>query len=940
VPEVGHGQLGLRDDLRIYDQQTDENYDALALDTLSQESSCRTDAFVEIEGRALISDTWTPLATAGFEYAWDQEFDGEKLDVASVRTLLYSSLARVETEAEVEATELTWQYDMDEGMLRVHLPSDEDPSAVSVLVTSCFNFGTGGEKSEHQVHPYPGENALVDGNFDESGLPDWNPVDTGTGFSADRFLGPLIGGGYSALLEGDGSGAGSIEISQAPTTANGKKRRLFCYYKTPTDQPSTAALYVRVGTSTQLKRNGYGTEALGDGLLLTPTRGRTRAFVFDFMNHEADVTIAFRLENSAATACSARLDRCTLRPIYGWRRFHPRVAADGIPESEQGSLDVYSGSASTGSGSVKLLNDDTAPFERMFSGAPWTCNAADIRIRYGGAFPDNGQVILWDDMLLGQSGILAGDQFLEGGDEDVNFAFEEARNILETEIPSDTYGSVWPDVEERDFSRVRARFFGPQEHIRPARVDVDGATGLGIYEVNDPTYARGLTLTGGSVTVYAYTDDDAAESNDTTKRVTLVASTDYDQDFVTGLLTILQNPGVFQITGGAGPKNEGANDRAKFILDSVTYEAELTHGLYTSRTLEVHVQNQMNAAAGGPPLGVIAVTYSNSTHTFDIAEPGATNLSLLPDADRSVFRAMGFSGGDVDYTGFLTYTSDTPVFTDPDTQSFIRLDATGYEDDAAGTYTGTGFTAIQLGPDIFRYIIEVFLGEPSRIDLNSFVAARSTCPQALGAYFGLIASISDTPAGPVTLQSAVDKLEISGASVANGLADVSQDGAGVFHWRTRNNISTTLSLFDRDYLIFRWFLNGNDPYGTVRVNYKQDPSTGIVRSVQVTNEDTVLRDRNRKPRVFDSYITDETDAEGARDALAIQARATIRHFRIRTVGKMIRSKPGDVVLLTRSRALGAGGSSSLDSDPFRVLWLRKNYLTREVEAVVQTLVTI
>ncbi len=172
MPDVGHGQLGLRDDLRIFDQGTDENYDVLPHDTLVEESSCRTDAFVEIEGGALISDTWTPLATAGFEYAWDQEFDGEKLDVASVRTLLYPSLDRVETEAEVEATELTYQYDMDEGMLRVHLPADEDPSAVSVLVTTIFNFGTGGDRREHMVQPYLGESVLVDGDFDESGLPD------------------------------------------------------------------------------------------------------------------------------------------------------------------------------------------------------------------------------------------------------------------------------------------------------------------------------------------------------------------------------------------------------------------------------------------------------------------------------------------------------------------------------------------------------------------------------------------------------------------------------------------------------------------------------------------------------------------------------------------------------------------------------------------------
>jgi hypothetical protein len=933
VPEVGHGQLGLRDDLRIYDQQTDDGAAVLAHDTLSQESSCRTDAFVEIEGRAIISDTWTPLATAGFEIAWDQEFDGEKLDVASVQTSA-ATLTRVETEAEVGATDNTWQYDMDEGMLRIHLPSDADPSGNSILATTCFNFGTGGALREHQVHPYLGESAFVDGTFSEPGIPDWNPADTGTGFSVGTPA-ALVGGGFSVNLEGDGSGTGSAQISQAPTTAIGKARRLFGYYRTPVDQPATASLYLRVGTTTQIKRNGYGTETLGDGLELTRTHGRVRAFVFDFISHEADVDVVFKLENSAATACSAQICKVSLRPIYGWRYFHPRVAADGIPESEQGSLDVYSGSASTGSGSVKLLNDSTAPFERMFSGAPWTCNAADIRIRYGGAFPDNGQTILWDDMLLGQSGIVAGDQFIHVADEAVTFSFEEARTILEAEIPSDTYGSAWPDVEERDFSRVRARFFGPQLHIRPARVDTDATTGLGIYEVNDPTYAVGDAY-DPVIQIIAYADEASAEAQDQTRSVTLDASVDWTEDPGNGTFELIRNPGPFIVTKGEGPDAEGANDTIDFVANSVTYETVLDAAVHTAATLEGTVELEMETTTAGS----LTVSYSTTTHKFTIQWNGAGNFQLLTDTGvnkhRSLLPMMGFTNT-TDYTGATSYTSTTAVFVSPDVNHFLRVDVDGgYCDDSAGTYTGTPDARIVLGPDIFRYIIEVFLKEPSRIDLPSFVAARTECPQVLGAYFGLIASVSDTPAGPVTLQSAVDKLEISGATTAEGLADVSQDGAGVFYWRTRNNVTSLLQLFDRDYLTFEGYLNGSDPYGTVRVNYKQDPSTGIVLSVQSTDDDTVLRDRNRKTRVFDSYLTVEADAEEARDALAIQARAPMRHFKIRTTGKMLRSKPGDIVLLTRARALGASGDSTLTADSFRVLWIKKNFLTREVEAVVHT----
>lgn len=585
MPVVGHGQMGLRSNMRIFDQ-------------LKNESISRGDAFVEIEGGALIADTWTPTGgAAGFEYAWDQDLDGEKLDVASVRTLDYPTLIRVETQAEVEATELTWQYDMTEGVLRVHLPDDADPTGVNVLVTTCFNFGTGGRLREHLVHPYLGTDAIVDGDFDESGLPEWNPTDTGTGFTVDRVAEPLVGGGYSALFEGDGSGSGSAILTQQPTSANAKARRLFGYYLTPADQPATAGFYVRVGTTTQMSEDGINPETLGDGLELTPTHGRTRAFCFDLISHEADAEVSFRLINSAATACSAKLDRVRMRPITGWRLFHPRVAAGGLPQSESGSIDVFPGSASTGSGSVKLMNDDKAIFERIFSGSPWSCHSRDVRIRYGGAFVDDHQEILYDDMFVGQSGIIAGDQHESVTDESATFAFEDVRNIFEALLPERTYGDFFGG-EARDVSRPRVRFFGPQTHIRPSRIDVDGTTGLPIYEGNDPDYAAGAAF-ASPPTVYVYTDEEAAEADDTAKRITLTISTDFDSDPDLGQILLLRNPGVFVISEGGGPENQAANDRIDFTVNGVTYRADLTPGLYTSRTLELHAAAQMNAAYGG-----------------------------------------------------------------------------------------------------------------------------------------------------------------------------------------------------------------------------------------------------------------------------------------------------------------------------------------------------
>lgn len=925
--DVGHGQFGLRSDLRIFDQHKDE-------------SACRSDAFIEVEGGAIVQDTWTPVAGAGFEYPWLQDFDGEVFDVATVSRRDLPTLTRVETEAELVATELTWQYDLTEGVLRVHLPGDEDPSGSLVRITSnVVNVSSGGARREHMVHPYLGTDQLVDGDFDEPGLPDWNPTFTGAGFAADRDATPLVGGGYSALLQGDGSGAGSARLIQQPTSANGKPRRLFGYYSTDADQPSTAKLYVRVGTTAQLTADGITTEAIADGIELKRTFGRTRAFVFDFVNFEADVRIGFRLVNSAATPCSARLDRCRQRPIHGWRLFHPRLAADGVPESQQGSVDVYPGSASTGAGVVKFLNDDVATFERIFSGSPWTCLSRDVRIRYGGTFPDNGQEILWDDMFIGQKGIVAGDQFEVVTDEDAAYSFEDARNIFEALIPDDTYGDHF-GCEERDLSRPRARFFGEQFHLRPSRIDISGTTGLGIYEVNDATYAVGDAM---SVLVYAFLDEESAEANDAARRRTLTQGVDYTVDLAGGTFEVVQNPGLFQITGGENPDAKGANDRIDFVANGVADTASIPHEVYLSSELRGEVELQMEAESGGS----FTVTYDNTTHKFTIQWNGAGTLKLLAgtgdNKHRSALNIMGFTASEDYDTGATSYTSDVAVFSDPDTQNFIRCDATGYRDDPAGTYTGTPDALVTLGPDIFRYVLHEMLREPvSSVDMPSFLAARTDCPQALGVYLGVLAAISQengTQAGPISVQQLVDRLEVSGTSTAAGVADIVLTGEGVWTWRNRATTATSsVALYDRDYLAtFVGSRNGNDPYGLTRVNYAQDPSTAYVLGVLRRNEETIDRDGRPHLRAFDSFLLDPIDADDAVEALSFLTRSAIRHFRLRVMGALLGANPGDIITITRSRAMqGQGGGVGLDAVEFRILYLKKNYLTREVEAVVHT----
>jgi hypothetical protein len=931
VPQVGHGQFGLRDDIRIFDQ-------------LKRESSCRTDAFVEIEGGALINDTWTAGSLGlgpDYSYAWSQEFDGELLEVSTVRTLEFPTLVRKETQAQVTSTAGSWAYDSANGIMYVHLPDDSDPTATNVLVTTTFNFGTAGAVREHLVQPYLGTDYIVDGDFDNATLADWTISNVGAGFSAVRSATPLVGGGYSALLAGTGAASGSSSLRQIPDTVSGNRYRYFGYYQTSATQPSTAGAYVQVDT-TALSADGINQDAsLTNGLLLTPTFGRTRAFLFDHIAPASGSRLFLRLVNSAATACSVTFDRVSYKPIHGWRLFHPRIAAAGIPESEQGSLDVYPGSAATGSGSVTLMNDEAATFERIFSSSPWTCLSRDVRIRYGGAFMDNGQEILWDDMFIGQAGIVAGDQFETVTDEQAIYTFEDARNPFEALLPDDTYGDHY-NCEDRDIARPRARFFGTLTHIRPSRVDQDGTTLLGVYEVNDATYAVGNAM--AALTVYAYVDEEAAEANDTTKRKTLVDTSDYTKDLAAGTFEITRNPGVFVITAGEGPENSGANDRIDFVANSVTYEAALTVGIYTADTLRAQVESSMEAASSG----AFTVTYSNTTHKFTIQWDGAGNFQLLADTgankQRSTLNMLGYTNA-TDYTTATSYVSTTAVFTDPDAQNFIRCDATGYLDDASGTYTGTANAPVELGPDIFRYVLGVMLHEPtSRVDIAKFETARTACPQELGVYLGNLSSISEEngmQAGAITVQQLVDRLEISGTSTTAGVADIRVRGDGVWEWINRASIpDAPIALYERDFLSWEGSRNGNDPYGFTRVNYAQDPSTGRVLGQLLRREETMLLDRRQQIRTFDSYLLVLDEAGDACEALSFLTRQAIRHFRLRVKGALLGANPGDLVTITRSRALqGLGETGGLDADVFRILYLKKDYLSHVVEALVHTNIT-
>lgn len=939
---VGHGELGLRAPLRPFAE-------------LIGESFSRKDAYVDLRAAAVVSGPWAADGSA-WGVGWNKSFDGVPLDVVGIKTLT-EVLSRSETLAGCRSTAGTFFYDVDTALvtpplwddgvtawdggeswdtgavLYVHLTGNVDPNTIVVTARTGFYVGTAGAQTDHLVHPSLGFEKLTDGGLNvwtsASNLTNWTETNTGAGWGVMREEDDVYEGSFAAKLRSSGAAVGSSVVLQSQTCVVGKRYRYWGRYKTNTANPGTATQYVRVGASTFLASDGRTNNA-ADGVQLPNTGGRWRNFFFDFVAHESAPDIAFLLKNSAATVCEVWFDDLHLSRIYRLNWYAPRIRAEGLPESAMAASDVYPGSEETGGGTITCANDGSAYFERMTS-PPWFFLGKPVQIRYGGAFQD-GQEIL--DLEPGFYGVVAGDKPFRVSDRQAQFDVEEFRNLFERPLPPNLYTqTVFPGMSIEDVGRRRAMVFGFVTNMRPVRISADATSLLGTYEVCDPTPAVNGAFQSVS-SVFAYTDEDAAAEEDSTKRVELIgAGGDYSTDATLGRITLLRNPGPFEVVSLPEVDEErgDSNDRVDFKANATNYTATIPAGCYSAQDYADLLALQMNAA--GPGSGISA-TYSNTTHKFTLSWSGGgvfeLYLSSGTNKHRNALVIAGFTAS-ADKTGAASYLSDEAVFSDSDAP-ILRVDATGYKDDAGGTYTGTANVAIQKGPDILRFLLlrvpDVALDAGARqIDDASFTAARTSCPQPLAVYLGNEA---------LTVADVIDRLE------AGGFADVVVDGAGIVYYVFRDGVipASAPSFLDRDYLTFEGYIVGDDAYGTVVVRYKQNPATGEWKSRSATNEETILLHGRSHEREFLTFLRDEADAANAVTKMQVLARAPTRHFAFAVKGALLRSKIGDLVLLTRDQALaGAGGDTSVDLFEGRLLELKKNFLSGRCEAVVHTNVT-
>jgi hypothetical protein len=940
-PSVGQGIPGFIADMRPYAELIDL-------------SSFRSDAILEIDGAAVVEPgDWQVESGGAYDAPWLKQPFGVLLDVVAVRTPT-EFLTRKATKAEVRSTPGTFYYRPKDSfpVVLVHLAGSADPAATLVSLTTTRYFSSGGA-----IVPLLGPQLVTNGNL-EDGFTGWTEDKSGSGWATARTTVNPIEGQRSLECSSSGAAAGYASRYQVlPTIAGGagappRMYRTAVWYRSPVGQPASAHAYVRVGTTTTLKRDGRTAEAsLTDGLELPRTGGRDRLSCFDYYAHEDNARLWFRLVNGSAVACSFLFDEIRTWEILGWYYADPRLPEDGLPETTQGSQSPVPGANRIGGGVVKLVagggpaaSQKLGYLEQLFAPQPWVTTRKEIRARSGGVFPD-GREILYHDMFQGYSGIISGGNILTLDRGYLTLSTLDPQAVLSVSILRRAYDTgTFPQLAKQDEGLYRPFVLGAMPgFMRPAGIAKITATSYRKYEWSDPTdWAVGFQSVDE---VRAYPTAADADAENPVASYLLVAGKDYTVDLVAGTIDVIADVQMFEIT----PERNIIN----LTIHTVgTYRIIIPPGWYTlgyggstvadRRGLMDTIRGLVATASG---LSVIEWTYSQTTHlvSFTAGAKLTVTLHTATGADKhiSILPFLGFDSA-ADVGPVITATSTTPMFKptvagvpsdDADNRHHLRLRASGAKDDADGTYTGVPVNLIENGPDQFRFVHGALLQKPpSRINEASFLQARTDCPQAQSRVFFGKAAEGGGASMSATMQGWINELQIGTQ------ADIVLDGHGAFHYRKRSNAVTgkEVRIYNRDCLDVKSVVP-DDQDATVILTYAQSPATGRTKSVQVTNALTALLYESDGVFAVHTCLVDLADAESARDFIAALRRAGIRRFELEVAGKLLMSMVSDNSYLTLDQVLlGTAEGVGVEDELFRLEGLSKNWVTGICRAAYRT----
>jgi len=785
-------------------------------------------------------------------------------------------------------------YDVVNGWLWVHLTDAASPVDYSLAVQFAVPVGSHGV-----FQPILGRERLLNGPLEDwtvPGTPDqWSIASSGGTFTLAGARDAYEGEAAAKFTAAAASSGDYSRIRQAvlgnPGQIAGERFRFSGAYRvTSTSGELVLRLFIENATnSLQVDGLSVTLASVDHFVEIGETGGEWRRFSFDFLGPVWDWAIQLRAHAAQnGTAGTVEVDDLRCQHIPRMLFYQPMLSLEGVPQIESARPDSFYGQISSGVGSALLLNGDGF-WETLFSELDWT-NAEAI-IRAGGKFSNGGDDIPLEACPIFVRGRVARPQI---EDERVTLGLTNERNLTTELLPLTTFDSdTYPNLPAQDEGRPRALILGVAfDHVRPTLRDV-GVSGLGKYEVCDPSY----TSAGedGSIGVYAYVDETAASKEDATRRKTLSITNDYAisprDGSGEGRLNILRHVSPILI--------DEKNRALDFDIGGSAFTSRIAVGLYTPATLAVALAANMNSVAG---VADITVTLSATTHLFTIAK-GAGTLNLLcktgSDRDISMWKELGFDMAS-DKTGALSYAGDRALFEDTSDHVIRLAHSFGVCDDADGTYTGTGFHWLNYGSEIIHYLLGAVFKLPSdQIDDASFVAARADSRRQYGAIY--LASEDQ----PITFGEVIERVE-----TASGADIRIVNGRWTWFWRESIAETGVVDLVDSDYLSFVSSYEAEDIYETVVLGLTPSPESGLYQTAEVTDPSMRMRFGHTGRRTFLSTFNTVSEATSRLPGLQDEAQTKRRRFRFSVKGKALFRPVGSQLRLTRSQAPDATGALS------------------------------
>lgn len=377
-----------------------------------------------------------------------------------------------------------------------------------------------------------------------------------------------------------------------------------------------------------------------------------------------------------------------------------------------------------------------------------------------------------------------------------------------------------------------------------------------------------------------------------------------------------------------GRDKSGTDLGTDFVLDfvhsSITFATAAIDLSGPGYLVAADLQAAMRAIAG---VTNITVVYNESTHKFDFARTGVGNFQILTKTGVNAARMrepikkiLGLDTS-ADKTGGTSYSSDDPLFTDPDSDHIIRWPGGGYYDDASGTISGVANAPIDNPPAVNSWLLQKRLNIPSsKIYLPSFTSAR-------------LASLSGDFAQLLLYIKSANVLEILGSMDIIGAMDTVIDGEGVIRCQRHSDSAPVVrAFFDRDYLSFEMELDSANAYRRVRAWGGFDPTQGRFTTYGDGSgvEDPATEIKFGAVRVFDldAWLTKSVITGGTQlvantlTKLFKQCPPTIEFT---SQGLLADLLIGDRIQVTAAKAITSTGR--LSAVNFRILGVSQNHGT-------------